>query len=205
MIVNKVMDEVFSRWSNIAVLRALNKYGIGISGREVARVAGITNKNCFTALVDFENLGIVNCVRGGNEHSYTLNREHLLVTDAIIPLFEVEDNYFNKIASFIKSKLKNKCISLIVFGSVARKDETMSSDYDLCIVLVDMKQKPKAEEAFYEISFLMSKKFGVSVSPIYFTKKEFAQKARLNKSPVNNIVKEGKVISGLSIKELLND
>ena len=134
-----------------------------------------------------------------------MNREHLLVTDAIIPLFEVEDNYFNKIASFIKSKLKNKCISLIVFGSVARKDETMSSDYDLCIVLVDMKQKPKAEEAFYEISFLMSKKFGVSVSPIYFTKKEFAQKARLNKSPVNNIVKEGKVISGLSIKELLND
>jgi len=40
-------------------LRALEKYAIGIYSREVTRVAGITVKNCFTALTDFENIGKV--------------------------------------------------------------------------------------------------------------------------------------------------
>ncbi|MCL4551823.1 MAG: nucleotidyltransferase domain-containing protein [Bacteroidetes bacterium] len=203
MVINKVLDEVFSRWSNLAVLRALNKRAVGLSGREVARIAGITNKNCFTALADFENLGIVNCERGGREHSYKLNRQHALVEEAIIPLLQYEENYFDRIASFIKSKFKSMAESLIVYGSVARKEETMDSDYDLCVVVKNAKQKSKAEDRLYELSLSITKKFGVTVSPIYFTKSAFLQKARQNKSPVNNIIKEGKVISGLSIKELL--
>ena len=59
MIINKVLDEIFSRWSNIAVLRALNRYGTGNSGREVARAAHISPKNCFIALNDLEDIGIV--------------------------------------------------------------------------------------------------------------------------------------------------
>jgi predicted nucleotidyltransferase len=205
MVVNKVLDEVFTRWSNIAVLRALKKYGVGISGREVARVAGITVKNCFNALTDLEDLGIVERVRGGREHLFSLNWEHVLVKEAVLPLFKVEEEYFDKIAVYIKTKLKKHSVSLIVFGSVARKEETVKSDYDLCIVVKDMKQKAGAEEIVFDMKQDVNKKFGVSVSPIYFTKKEFALRAKKNKPPVNNIIKEGKVIYGRSIRELMND
>ncbi len=203
MLVNRVLDEVFSRWSNVAVLRALNRHVVGMSGREVARVAGITNKNCITALVDFENLGIVTCERGGREHSYKLNRKHALVEDALMPLLKYEEEYFDRIASYLRAKLKDKTVSLIVFGSVARKEETMKSDYDLCVVAADVRLKEKAQDAYFDIAFEITKRFGVTVSPIYFTKHEFTQRARKNKAPINNIVKEGKVISGLSIRELI--
>src|SRR3989304_4786503 len=105
MVVNKVLDEIFSRWSNVAVLRALNKYVIGISGREVARVAGITVKNCFTALNDLEDIGIVTRVRGGRDHLFTLNREHFLVRQGIIPLLEIEKKFVEVIFDDIKKKL----------------------------------------------------------------------------------------------------
>lgn len=59
MIVNNILDEIFSRWSNVAVMRALNKFAVGISGREVAREAGIAVKICFAALDDLENIEIV--------------------------------------------------------------------------------------------------------------------------------------------------
>jgi len=204
MVIYKALDEVFFRWSNLAVLRALEKYAIGISGREVARVAGITAKNCFIALTDFENIGIVNRVRGGRDHLFTLNREHFLVSDAILPLLKVESEYYDTIAAYIKNNLRKKSISLIIFGSVARKEETVTSDLDLCIVNENMKQKQEVEEIVFDIGFNAYKKYGISLSSIYFTKKEFARRAHLNKAPVNNIVKEGKVISGLSIKELIN-
>ena len=204
MVIDKVLDEVFSTWSNVAVLRVLNKYAIGLSGREVSRLVGMSPKNCLITLSSLENLGMVSRIRGGRDHLFTLNREHYLVSEAILPLLQVENDFFDKIALFIKSKLKNKCISLIVFGSVARKDESIESDLDLCIILENAKLKPTVEEIVFDIGLKAHKRFGVSLSTIYFTKKEFAGKARLNKIPVNNIVKEGKVISGLSIKELIN-
>jgi predicted nucleotidyltransferase len=204
MVINKVLDEVFSTWSNVAVFRVLNRYAIGLSGREVSRLVGMSPKNCLITLSSLENLRMVNRTRGGRDHLFTLNREHYLVSDVILPLLQAEKEYFDKIASFIKSKLKNKYVSLIVFGSVARKEETIESDLDMCIVLENARLKPAVEEIVFDIGFKAYKRFGVSLSSIYFSKKEFTRRARQNKAPVNNIVKEGKVISGMSIKELIN-
>ncbi|MBI5729622.1 MAG: nucleotidyltransferase domain-containing protein [Ignavibacteriales bacterium] len=204
MIINKVLDEVFSRWSNLTVLRALNKYGIGISGREVARVAGITVKNGFTALTDLENLGIVNRVRGGRDHLFTLNRNHFLVKEIIIPLFDVEEKFSEAIFDDIKKKLKKKCNSVYVFGSVALKEENVDSDLDLCVIYDKENQKEALEEAMYGLQSLLRKKYAVNASPFYISKAQFAIKAKNNKPPVVDVIKEGKFLFGKSIKALLN-
>ncbi|MFA5804363.1 MAG: nucleotidyltransferase domain-containing protein [Melioribacteraceae bacterium] len=204
MVINKVLDEVFSRWSNLAVLRALNKYGIGISGREVARIAGITVKNCFNALTDFENLGIVNRVRGGRDHLFTLNRDHFLVKEGIIPLFDVEDKFAEAIFDDIKKKLKKKCNSVYVFGSVVLKEEDVDSDLDLCVIYDKASEKESLEDTMYELQTLLRKKYSVNASPFYVTTAQFSVKAKSNKPPVADVIKEGKLLFGNSIKALLN-
>lgn len=205
MVINKVLDEVFSTWSNIAVFRVLKKHVIGISGREVARLAGMSPKNCLITLSALENLGMVNRVRGGRDHFFSLNREHIIVEEVVLPALKAEDEFFNKLAVLLKNKLKNKTVSMIVYGSVARKEETIESDLDLCVVLKNISQKPEAEEILFDLTSTVKQKYGVSISPIYFTRKEFSLWAGKSKAPVNNIIEEGMVISGLSIKELIND
>lgn len=205
MVVNNTLDELFSRWSNIAVLRALNKYAVGISGREVARAAGITAKNCFTALDDLENTGIVTRVRGGRDHLFTLNREHFLVNKGIVPLFEIEEKFSEVIFHDIRKKLKNKCNSVYLFGSVARKQEKIESDLDLCIIYDKESQRKLAEKAVFEMKAVLHKKYFVNVAPFFITVNEFVKRAKNKKPPVNEIIAEGKLILGNSINKLLND
>ena len=204
MIINRVLDEVFSRWSNVAVLRALNKYVIGISGREVARAAGITAKNCFTALNDLEDIGIVKRVRGGRDHLFSLNRQHFLVKQGITPVFETEQQFVEEIFNDVKKQLKKKCKSVYLFGSVARKEEEAGSDLDLCIIFDKANRKKILEESMFELKSLLHKKYFVNASPIYITHKEFIRRAKNNKPPVNDIVKDGILIFGTSIDKLLN-
>ena len=203
MIVNKVLDEIFSRWSNVAVLRALNKYAIGISGREVARAAGITVKNCFTALNDLEAIGIVKRVRGGRDHLFSLNRQLFLVTQGITPLFEIEKRFVEEIFTDIKKHLKNKCKSVYLFGSVARKEEKADSDMDLCIIYNRTIEKKILEETVFELQSLLHKKYFLNVTPFYITQKEFVKRAKSKKPPVNEIIKDGILIFGTSFEKML--
>lgn len=205
MVVNRVLDEIFSRWSNVAVLRALNKYAIGISGREVARIAGISAKNCFIALNDLEDLGIVTRVRGGRDHLFSLNRNHFIVIHGIIPLFEIEAKFLESILSEVKKKLKGKIVGAYLFGSVARREDNIQSDLDLCLIYNNQNNKTSIENIFFELSLELQKKYFIQAVPFLITEENFIRRARYNKPPVNEIIKEGKLIFGKSIKAILND
>ncbi len=205
MVIHKVLDEVFSTWSNIAVLRVLRKCDMGITGREVARLSGMSPKNCLITLSTLENYGMVYRVRGGRDHIFSLNRENVIVKEVVLTGLQVEEEYFERLAADIKKLLRKFTVSIIVFGSVARKEETLESDIDLCLLIKDKAHKEAIEKRLPDIQAVIKKKYGIAVSPIYFTQTEFVLKAKSKKPPLNGIVKDGILISGLSIRELLND
>lgn len=204
MIVNKVLDELFSTWSNIAVLRALENYAIGISGSEVARLAGLTTKNCLITLTGLEALGVVSRVRGGREHLFSLNRGHYLVNEVILPALVSEKRFVKLISQDIHRALKKISLSVFLFGSVARKEERIESDLDICIVFNNVFVKKQIEVTISELSLRLKKKYGVSLAPYYISKVDFLKRARSNKPPIAEIVREGIHISGKKISELLN-
>lgn len=204
MIINKVLDQVFSRGTSITVLRALRNYASGISGREVARITGLAPKNSINTLTHLENLGLINRIRGGREHLFSLNRESYLIQNSILPLFQSEDKFEESLKREIKTKLKGKVVSVLIFGSVARKEETEESDLDLCLVYESSKNLENLEETVNLLSKELYKKYGVNLSPLYVSKKEFIIKAKSGKPPVKQIINEGELIIGENIKRIIN-
>ena len=204
MIVHKILDDVFSTWSNIAVLRVLNKVKIGLSGREIAKQAGMSAPSCLEALSSLENLNIVSRQRGGREHFFFLNRDHYLVDKIIIPNLNAEKKFTGSIYYDLKKWLGKYSSSLIVFGSTARGEEKIESDLDLCVVFGSAISKRKIEKTITNQSLPLFRKYGISLSPFYISEKDFAKRAGTKKSPVADIIEEGKVISGKTIRELIN-
>ena len=204
MIINKVFDEIFSTWSNVAVLRVLSKYIVGISGREIARLSGMSAKNSLRTLTTLENLGLVDRARGGRDHLFTLNRNNYLVEEGITYLFNVENKYIDSIFADIKSKLRKKCNSVFLFGSVARHEENVKSDLDLCVIFDTQGQRKSLEDAVIELQSHLRKKYSVNMAPFYITKAQFEFRAKQNKPPVADIIKDGKLIFGNSIEVLTN-
>jgi len=204
MRLHRVWDEVFSTWSHLAVLRALQHSARGMTGREVARVAGMNHRAGLEALSKLEALGIVSRIRGGRDHLFSLNREHALVAGGILPLLAAESRYAEDLKKIVGRRLGKHAVSVIVFGSVARGEETPASDLDVCLVVSRASDKSSALEAAHDLAPQLLREYGVRLSPFVLSKTEFRRRARNHVAPVDSLVREGMVVSGLSLGELVH-
>lgn len=201
MIINNIIQHIFSSPSNVIILRTLNSRVVGISGREIARISKLSTRTAQSVLANLESLGLVNRTIGGRDHLFTLNRNNKIVSKLIKYVFEFEDGFGKEIISSIKKKLSPLVSSLILFGSVARKEEEFTSDFDLCIVYT--KNKTKIEKAVSELRDKLYDDYKITLAPFYITETDFKKRANKNLSPVNNILKDGILIAGKPIRELI--
>lgn len=204
MIFNNVLDHIFASRSHIRVLRALRHSAKGLTGREVARISKLSHRSCLKALTNLEELSIVSRQRGGRDHSFTLNREKVLVQKGLIPLLSFEQKYLNQLTLILVNEIGRSTESMIIFGSVARKEEDTTSDLDICLVYRTKAQFKNARKKLDEINPNIREQFGVKISPIFFSVNEFKSRAKSGSPPVTNILKDGKVLSGLSLNILVN-
>jgi len=202
MIVNKFLNYLFTSPSIIAVLRELDMRTVGISGREISRLTNVTHKTALKALDNLEALKLIKRNVVGKSYYFTLNREQFIYKNIISVIFKNELEYKQKLIDNLKKLKNDNVVSLIIFGSVARKEETYESDFDLCIVYQNKKNEIEGK-----IGVLQSKlyeEFGVTLAPFYITEGDFKKKANTLKPPVNNILKEGNVIWGKSINRIIH-
>ena len=157
MIIYKVLDNVFSTRSNIAVLRVLKEVKIGLSGREIAKQVGLSAPSALETLSTLENLNIVSRQRSGREHFFFLNREHFLVKKIIVPNLNSEKKFVESLFADIKKGLGEYASSVILFGSSARREEKIESDLDICIVFRNLTAKRKLEKLITDLSFSLYK------------------------------------------------
>lgn len=189
--ISKTLNYIFSSRSHIAVLRSLFNYTTGITGREISRLTGYSPKACHETLTSLEKLNIIKRIRGGRDHLFSLNREHYLFKNILFSAFEIENSYLNTIKDDLRRCLKNRCISAYIFGSTVRGEDTPESDFDICLVYENGNQKKLLENEIHRLKNHFFDKYGIIISPLYFSKNEFYKRKKNKKSPVPGILKEG--------------
>lgn len=205
MIIHKPLNEIFSTYSNIAVVRELRYTRNGFTGREIAKRSGLSAPAVLSALTHLESLKIIKRQIGGRDHLFTLDFNNYFVKKIISPILEAENQFFELIKWKLKKYLSKKSISVILFGSVARKEEEIESDFDICIVFSDSKNKKILEREVNILRDHLSDEYGIKLAPYYISLKEFKWRAKLKKSPIDDIVREGIIISGKSINGILSE
>ena len=201
MIVNKLLEFVFSAPSNISILRTLNERNVGISGREASRLTGLSLRTVQVSLSNLEKAGIIKRISGKREHLFLIDRSKFLSKKLVEEIFRTESDFIIEIIKQIRQNLKKYCKSAILFGSTARGDENIESDFDLCIVY-DNNLK-LIENNVSKLRSMLYESFNITLAPFYISTSKFKKMGLQKKAPINKIIKEGRVISGLSIKEIL--
>lgn len=202
MVINNVLNHLFSSPAAVSVLRELALRAKGASGRELARVSGLTPQAAHNTLSKLEGLNVVHREHLGNAHYFIINRKHFLTKNIVETIFQSEQEYSTLLFEIIKKALGKYSVSLILFGSVARREETIESDLDLCVIYSS--NKKIIEEINSGLREELYDQFGVTLAPYYITKTDFKKKYKANKTPVTQIVKEGKLISGISINRIVH-
>ena len=201
MIIDKVLDHIFNSQGTVKVLRVLKNSMVGLTGRHIAVLAGITHQAAHNSLANLESLKLVNRVIGGSSHLFTLNRNNFIIKKVIQSVFDTEIEYRDSIFFIIKKALSKYTVCVILFGSVARKEETAESDLDICIIYD--RDKNILEQKGDLLRGNLYNEFGVTLAPFYISTKEFIKRVNTKKPPVSEIIKDGIVISGKTLRDLL--
>lgn len=118
-----------------AVLGVLAGTSTGLTGRTIARLAGLSHAGAGKVLTQLVEHGMVLAEPVGAANAYRLNREHLLVGPALEMLTTL-DRLEAQLSATIRS-WSVRCAGCALFGSAARRDGTTRSDLDVLVLRPD--------------------------------------------------------------------
>jgi len=196
------LNRIFHAPSHIAVLRALMDSLEGMSGREVARQAGINHQSCIQAITRLEEIGVLQRRGSGKTQLIGLNRENFLVKELLLPLLKKERMFFSNIKEEIKSHFGNNVISVIIFGSTARKEERPESDLDVCIIVKNIKEKRKTQNIIDKVLLRLFITLSIKLSSFVFTSYEAKSRIKKNDPLFKNIASDGILLIGKQLRDL---
>lgn len=190
------LSPILSSRSKIDLLRLLTS-GQMKSGRQIALELKMGVWACHRSLRELVSLGVLEMVNTGRSYLYRMNRESYIARELLIPLFEKERGMLFDFIERGLSEIKPALISLILFGSVARGDETPHSGVDLCLIVADEEAKRKVKTHLAVRRLPLLKESGNLLIPYLLTTTELREK--LNHPLLRKIQEEGKLLFGKAL------
>jgi predicted nucleotidyltransferase/DNA-binding transcriptional ArsR family regulator len=199
---HNALDDILGSTLKIRILRILCKNAYDFTGRELARLVGYSHTQTNSALAELEMNGLVIKRHLGNANAYSLNEGNLLVSRIIIPAFVIEGGLIQGLANRFFKGIGKDLVSIILFGSAARGEESPVSDVDLILVVKDESDLDKLDEKVSEISLESAASFGGLVSPILLTETEYANKKRSKNTFWRTVLEEGIELTPRELEEV---
>jgi DNA-binding transcriptional ArsR family regulator len=128
------LDAVFSAPSRLAVLRALFRAKSPLSGRALARAAGINHQGAAVALAALARLGLVERRPAGRSDQWRLDRRRWLNSELLLPLLEREAEHAGGVSAAIKKGLRGKAAAVLLAGAAAKGRLEPENPVELVVV-----------------------------------------------------------------------
>lgn len=197
-------DHILGPTSKIKILRFLTTAIPELNGREIANAVGISHVNAHVALKELSQYGIVVMHRAGKSILYSLNLNNLLVKRILIPFFEKEARLGRMIGEILSKNLKKPFPrSVILFGSYALGLASPTSDIDVLVIASKKKDIPFLNAGLKKAEITIIIGFDKQLAPLVMDEDEFRKRFKNNNKLIRNIVREGVVLSGLTINDLI--
>lgn len=167
MRLDQPLNDIFASGTHVRILRALFELpaDLAVSGRDLARRAGVSHPRAARVLAELAEQGVSNVQRLPRTDLYRLNRDHGLA-EVLVQLFAREAHLRFDLLSLIAKELKRRKLPVTearIFGSAARGDMTSGSDVDLALV-VPRESVPAVEEAAQELAEAVRTRFGTRLN-----------------------------------------
>lgn len=205
MKISRILDDILGPHSKVSVLRVLFAQD-ELSGREVARRAGLSPRAASLALTQLVKTGVLRRRAVGSTHLFSIDRRRHIVSSALAGLFGEEETLVDTMGHRIAEAVgRDRCVTVAVFGSFARGEAAPGSDFDVLVLLNDPNRVPKVKKALQEKAGGFHDSFGVSLAPYVVGAAEFADRLKAGDKLIKAMVREARVIAGKPLSEVLVD
>jgi len=204
MVTEKSLDNILNSKSKIAIIRLFvsKTPDFKATGREIAKLTSFSPPAAHAALKELFNQGVLKLDNIGKQHIYSLDNNNRIVQKILKPMFKEEVSLRDELKDFLvkqidKAGIKEKILSIILYGSLQRGEAHHESDVDIAVIIKSQKDKKEIEDKFLnEISVKFYDYFKAHLDAYIKTKDEFRARLKKNLSPVSTLMKTYSVIYG---------
>ena len=204
MKVNNPLSNILNSKVKIECLRHLCRYPAELNGRQLSKFLKITPKSIHKAMSSLVDEGVINLNSHGNSLGYSIDKEKWIAKRLLLPLFQNEKKFLEEIIQEIKKEvetsfLKKNILSIALFGSVQKKEDTNCSDFDLLILIDKEDAVPTVEEKMETVGTKLTKVYGVTIGP--YVKSVVSFKKDKSSSIIKSILSSHQLIYGQELKK----
>ena len=190
MLFNNYLETLLGSKVKVKILRALFRFQTKtFTSRELASNIKVSHTAVLKSLGDLQGMNIIKIESHGTSNLITLNKDSHLTADLSM-LFSSEVETLRHLKDELR-KTTPQAKSIVLFGSVAAKEEKLNSDIDVLIITND---KDKTADMIAKKQEEFSKKFGSAISAYIMTENEFNRKR--NTDLVKSVLENHIMIKG---------
>jgi predicted nucleotidyltransferase len=193
--------DLFGSKGRIDVLRILWGVAVPLTAAEVARRARMTHPAVTTILRSLTRQGLVGSSPAGRGHTYWMLKDNAYVQRFLDPVFSSERDLPDVMLDELCREIEPSAVSVVLFGSYARGDQTADSDVDVAVVTADESAKEGLAGMLVTFGERFERRFGARLSPLVYDRKEAAQLADRSPSLWHSLKNDGVTVSGLGVDE----
>jgi len=207
MRIHEPLNRILTCEVKVKILRFLYKNDMEWSGRQIAREIRVSPATAHKALQELYSERVLLLRNVGKTHLYRLNWDSYAAKELLSPLFKKEARLPKVITRLLKDelsgKIRDKVVSMALFGSVEKREEGPESDIDLLILTKDRRDKNKIEKAFANLNEKTMRLLGKIVSPYVESVSEFGRKYRSGLPLIKDIMHSHRLIFGKPLGEVI--
>jgi len=201
MISRNVLESIFGSPAKIRILRVLSVSPQPLSGRQVGELSRLSHRGAIHALESLVEIGAVRQRRVGAAYQYSLCHGNMAVEAIIAPALKAEASMLDDLKRNITAQFRGKCISLTLYGSLARGTGRRGSDIDVLAVARDERRKKELEDKSAASIPFFRERYNAVLSLHCYTLVEL--RSRKNLPLLKSVIQEGAPLSGKPLRELM--
>jgi len=177
------LDNALGSTSKVRLLRLLLEQNRTVSGREAARLTGMSQTAIRRAIKELSLSGLIHQESAGVQFLCSANRDHLLIAEILGPLFAAEARWpatlFSRIRDIVSiiehdSSLKRSdeqfaVLAVWIFGSVAKGTDKPGSDFDIMFLARNEHTANCVSDGVATYLWDLSRELGTDVRPVILT------------------------------------
>ncbi|MHB1016508.1 MAG: nucleotidyltransferase domain-containing protein [Coriobacteriia bacterium] len=192
------IEDLLGSRSRIAVLRLLLGVDVPLNASQIAARTGLTRPAVASVLANLSAIGAIRSSPAGRATIHWLNRDSVYVENLVGPIFEAEQRLPEDMLDDLAGAFHDGTVSVILFGSYARGEQTPASDVDVALVTADGAAAAAVESAAADHATAFRDKFGASLSYLIYTIDEARSLSSASPGFLESIKRDGILVSGLN-------
>jgi len=176
-----LLDVLNSR-VKIKIIKFLLTHEASMSEREIASILKVSHMSINRTMQDLTDLNFVNFITVGKAHLWKVNQKsyaYRALSELIKGVSNIKEPMEGLKKTLLRELPKNLIKRVVLFGSVAKGMEKVTSDIDIFILVKDRQSKEKIEPSIEKLSSICFDIYGNRLAPYILTEREMKQKKNL--------------------------